>query len=173
MKPLIVFQTETGNTIHIAEAMAAATQADLIEADRLTPADLEDRTLVGLGSGIYTMAHMPQIIRLVPRIPVSCRAFIFSTSGSAGWMPAPAYRFTHWRLRTALRRRKIAILGEWDCPGQVKGGILGWFGLYRGRPGDADLAAAARFAQQMLGKANGTSFDGAPSIGAASQENKP
>jgi flavodoxin len=153
MKPLIIFQSETGNTVHVAEAMAAAIQADLKDAVNLTPADLEGRTLVGLGSGIYTMQHLPQIMRLPPRIPASCQVFIFSTSGSAGWMPGPAYRFTHWRLRSALRRRKNAILGEWDCPGQVKGGILGWFGLYRGRPKDADLAEAARFAQQMREKA--------------------
>jgi hypothetical protein len=70
-------------------------------------------------------------------------------------MPPPAYRFTHWRLRRALRRRKIAILGEWDCPGQVKGGIWGWFGLYRGRPDEADLTAAGRFALQMLERAKG------------------
>jgi len=60
-------------------------------------------------------------------------------------MPASAHRITHWQLRRALRRRKITILGEWDCPSQVKGG-LGWFGLYRGRPSEADLSAAARFA---------------------------
>jgi hypothetical protein len=108
--------------------------------------------LVGLGSGIYTMQHMPQLLRLVPRIPVGCQTFIFSTSWLAGRMPASAHRFTHWRLRRVLRRRKIAILGEWDCPGQVKSGILGWFGLYRGRPGEADLSSAAQFAQQMIGK---------------------
>lgn len=152
MKPLIIFRSETGNTVHVAEAMAAILQADLKDALNLTPADLEGRTLVGLGSGIYTMQHLPQIMRLAARIPASCQVFIYSTSGSAGWMPVPAYRFTHWLLRSALRRRKIAIIGEWDCPGQVKGGILGWFGLYRGRPNEADLAAAAWFAQQMLAK---------------------
>jgi flavodoxin len=152
MKPLIVYQSETGNTIHVAEAMSDAIQADVKAVEELSSADLEGRRLIGLGSGIYTMQHLPQLMRLVPRLPAGCQVFIFSTSGSAGWMPAPAYRFTHWRLRRAVRRRKINILGEWDCPGQVKGGVWGWFGLYRGRPSEADLAAAARFAQQMLAK---------------------
>jgi len=168
MNPLIVYQSETGNTIDVAEAMAAAIQADLKAADVLTSADLEGRTLVGLGSGIYTMQHMTQILGLVPRLPVDCRVFIFSTSGLAGRMPASAHRFTHLRLRSALRRRKITILDEWDCPGQVKGGILGWFGLYRGRPGEADIEAAARFAQRMIGKADSAPFDGAPSNGVQS-----
>ncbi len=168
MNPLIVYQSETGNTIDVAEAMAAAIQADLKAADGLTSDDLEGRTLVGLGSGIYTMQHKPQILRLVPRLPVGCRAFIFSTSGLAGRMPASAHRFTHMRLRRALRRRKIPILGEWDCPGQVKGGILGWFGLYRGRPGEADVEAATRFAQRLVEKADGAPFDGAPSKGIGS-----
>ena len=156
MKPLIVYQSETGNTIHVAEAMAAAIQADLKTVHELAAADLEGRALIGLGSGIYTMQHLPQLLQLAPRLPQGCRAFIFSTSGSAGWMPAfgvvstPAYRFTHWRLRSALRRRKIVILGEWDCPGQVRRGIWALFGLYRGRPSAADLAEAARFAQQMV-----------------------
>ncbi len=152
MNPLIIYQSETGNTLHVAEAMAPAIQADLKAADNLTTADLEGRVLVGLGSGIYTMQHMRQMLRLVSRLPVDCRVFIFSTSGLAGSMPSYAHRFTHLRLRTALRRRKITILGEWDCPGQVKGGIWGWFGLYRGRPNEADFTAAAQFAQQILEK---------------------
>jgi flavodoxin len=153
MKPLIIYHSETGNTVEVAEAMAVAIQADLKTADKVVAADIQDRSLVGLGSGIYTSAHVPKILRLVPILPPDSRVFIFSTSGTAGWMGASAHRLTHWRLRRALHRRKIALLGEWDCPGQVKGGILGWFGLYRGRPNEADLSAAARFAQQIAGKA--------------------
>jgi len=153
MKSLIIYQSETGNTADVAEAMAAAIQADLKSADGITAMDLQDRLLIGLGSGIYTSAHMPKILRLVPILPPTCRVFIFSTSGTAGWMGASAHRLTHWRLRRVLHHKKIAILGEWDCPGQVKGGILGWFGLYRGRPNEVDLSAAARFALQMTEKA--------------------
>ena len=152
MNPIIVYQSETGNTLRIAEAMASVIQADLKAADSLTATDLDGRILVGLGSGIYMMQHMRQIFRLVSRLPADCRVFIYSTSGLAGSLPATAHRFTHWRLRRALRRRKITILGEWDCPGQVKGGIWGWFGLYRGRPNEADLASAAQFAGQILDK---------------------
>jgi flavodoxin len=153
MKPLVVYHSDTGNTGDIAEAMAAAIQADLKTAGSITAADLQDRPLIGLGSGIYTSSHVPMILRLVPSLPPDCRVFIFSTSGTAGWMGASAHRLTHWWLRTALHRRKITTLGEWDCPGQVKGGILGWFGLYRGRPNDADLATAGAFALQMISKA--------------------
>jgi flavodoxin len=153
MKPLIIFSSESGNTIEVAEAMATAIQADLKNASAITAADLGGRTLIGLGSGIYTLQHLPPIRRLVPQLPESCRVFIFSTSGLAGQLPSSARRITHWRLRRALRGRKIAILGEWDCPGQVKGGIYGWFGLYRGRPNQKDLASAAQFAGQMAEKA--------------------
>jgi flavodoxin len=152
MKPLIIYHSETGNTIEVAEAMAAAIQADLKTADSLSSADFEGRALIGLGSGIYTAQHVAQIRRLVPQLPAGCQVFIFSTSGLAGLIPASARRITHWRLRRALHSRKLAILGEWDCPGQVKGGIWGWFGMFRGRPTDNDLSAAAQFAQQMAGK---------------------
>jgi hypothetical protein len=151
MKPLIVYHSETGNTIRVAETMAVAIQADVKTADSVSTTDLKDQTLVGLGSGIYTLQHVRQILRVVPLLPAGCRVFIFSTSGLAGRMPISAHRITHWRLRRALRRRKITILGEWDCPGQVKGGILGWFGLYRGRPSEDDVEHAARFARQMVG----------------------
>ena len=153
MNPLIICHSETGNTIDIAEVMAAAIQADLKAADVVITADLQGRTLLGLGSGIYTLGHVPEVLRLVPILPPDSRVFIFSTSGTAGWMGPSAYRFTHWRLRRVLRNRKIDILGEWNCPGQVKGGILGWFRLFRGRPSEADLSAAAQFAQQMMVKA--------------------
>jgi flavodoxin len=153
MNPLIVYHTETGNTTEVAEIMAAAIRADLKTADTTTAADFPGCPLIGLGSGIYTLGHVPEILRLVPSLPPGCRVFIFSTSGTAGWMGASAYRLTHWRLRRALCRRKATILGEWDCPGQVKGGILGWFGLFRGRPNEADLSSAAQFALQMAEKA--------------------
>jgi flavodoxin len=153
MNPLIVYHTETGNTTDVAETMAAAMRADLKTADAATAADFQGRPLIGLGSGIYTLGHVPQVLRLVPKLPAGCRVFIFSTSGTAGWMRPSAYWFTHWRLRSALRRRKAAILGEWECPGQVKRGVLAWFGLFRGRPNDADLSSAAQFALQMAEKA--------------------
>jgi len=153
MNPLIVYHSETGNTIEVAEIMAAAIRADLKTAEKVASVDFQNRNLVGLGSGIYNSAHVPKILRLVPTLPPESRVFIFSTSGTAGWMGASAHRLTHWWLRRALRRRKITLLGEWDCPGQVKGGVLGWFGLYRGRPSEADLSAAAQFALQMAEKA--------------------
>lgn len=149
MNPLIVFHSETGNTVEVAETMAAAIRADLKTAEKTAATDFQDRGLIGLGSGIYNSAHVPEVLRLVPNLPADSRVFIFSTSGTAGWMGASAHRLTHWWLRRALHRRKIALLGEWDCPGQVKGGVLGWFGLYRGRPNEADLSAAAQFALQM------------------------
>ena len=150
MKPLVIYSSESGNTIEVAQAMAAAIQADLKSAQAITAADLEGRTLIGLGSGIYTLQHLPPIRRLVPQLPVGSRVFIFSTSGLAGQLPSSSRRITHWRLRRAVRGRKITILGEWDCPGQVKGGIWGWFGLYRGRPNETDLSSAAQFAGLIL-----------------------
>lgn len=153
MNPLIVYHSETGNTIDVAESIAEAIQADCKAAVDVTAADFDGRKFIGLGSGIYTFQHVREIRRLVPMISSDCLVFIFSTSGLARYMPASAHWITHWRMRRALRRRKINILGEWDCPGQVKGGLLGWFGLYRGRPNEADLSTAASFAQQMAEKA--------------------
>jgi hypothetical protein len=96
---------------------------------------------------------MRQILQKVPRVPADCSVFKFSTSRLVGSLPASACRFTHWRLRRALRRRKIAILGELDCPGQVKGEFLGWFGLYRGHPSEAGIQSASQFAQQIAARA--------------------
>lgn len=152
MKPLIVYASETGNTLEVAQAMAAAIQADLKSAKDIAPVDLEGRQMVGLGSGIYNLQHLSALRKLAPLLPASCQAFIFSTSGTAGWLPSMSRQINHGRLRRALRSRKIAILGEWDCPGQVKGGIYGWLGLYRGRPSEADLASASRFAVQVAGQ---------------------
>jgi len=81
-----------------------------------------------------------------------CKVFHFFYSGSADGcetrcvFSTPRTASLIWRLRRVLRRRKIAILGEWDCPGQVKAGY--WMvRVYRGRPGEADLAAAVPVAQ--------------------------
>lgn len=152
MSALVVYQSKTGNTIDIAESMAKAIQADLQTAEEVTPASFTDRRLVGLGSGIYTFQHLPHLVRLVQFIPPGCKVFVFSTSGLARYLPARGKRLTHWRLRRALHRKRLTILVEWDCPGQVKDGILGWLGLYRGRPSDEDNQNAARFAFQMFEK---------------------
>jgi len=152
MNPLIIYHSETGNTVEVAQVMATAIRADLKTAEKVAGADLQDRALVGLGSGIYNSSHMPEILRLVPTLPPCCRVFIFSTSGTAGWMgaslivsPIGGCAGRCAAVRSSCSASGIARPGE--------GWYFRWFGLYRGRPSEADLSAAAQFALQMAEKA--------------------
>jgi flavodoxin len=155
MKTLIVYGSRSGNTALVADVMAGELKTEAKDIATLTSHGLEDCQLVGLGSGIYTMQHERQIVEMVDWLPPDCRVFIFSTGSWVAFSRTLGIKLTHWRLRHALRRRNIQVIGEWSCPGHVKQMPYGWLGLHRGHPNEADLREAAGFARRMSSSLTG------------------
>ena len=149
MKALIVYKSiHHGNTKKVAEAMAQAVGADLIELDQATYDKVAEYDLVGFGSGIYKMKPHAMLLDFIDAAPpIPTKAFIFSTNGS---LQAMASRFLA-PLKKALQAKGFEVVGEFSCPGWDTFGPLAWIGGYnRGRPNEADLEKARSFAKGLV-----------------------
>ena len=81
MKPLIVYQSRTGNTQIIANAISSVLNADTLSVDDATSKDFGDRNLVGFGSGIYWTMIDKKIYDLVSFLPEKCCVFPYPKIG--------------------------------------------------------------------------------------------
>lgn len=82
MKTIIFYSsTYNGNTLKIAESMAAVLSADLVSIESETSGiDLSKYDLIGLGSAIHFAEHNIQLQRFVSALPLQEKnVFIFST----------------------------------------------------------------------------------------------
>jgi flavodoxin len=151
MKPLIVYYSRTQNTIKIAEAMAESLEADLLTTDRIKEEDLKGRKLIGIGSGIYMMKHDKSVFEVANKIPKSCKAFIFSTSGFKSKLITNIEQLS---LKRKLKKRGIETIGQWNCPGHDKSFPIIYINLSKGRPNQQDIENAKEFAYKMEKKSN-------------------
>ena len=151
MRCLIIYvSVHHGNTDEIARAMANALDADLLQVKHVDAGIVEQYNLIGFGSGIYFGRHHKSLLDIVLGLPLlrHKKAFIFSTSGLR------RLRFIHdfdKRLKQALERKGLEIVGEFSCRGFDRFGaamILG--GINRGRPDSKDLRRAQDFARALM-----------------------
>ena len=141
------------NTEKVAKAMAETMNATLVRVEDVKPGELEGYELVGFGSGIYGGKTHRDILKLVDEIdPMDKKVFIFSTSGIHG-------ENYHDLLIEKLKFKGAEIMGEFNCPGEVRPlglnldlkGPLGWFmGKNKGHPNEMDLNNARIFAESII-----------------------
>ena len=156
MKTLIIYMSiHHGNTEKIARTMAAALDADMLEAVNVDIGKLEGYDLVGFGSGIYGWKHHKGLLNLIDRLPNTNRgAFIYSTRGNLiRLVPLENY---HKDVRNRLLEKGFEIVGEFSCLGFDTSGPLRLVGgKNRGHPDERDLDDAREFA---AGLKNGSRF---------------
>ena len=111
MNPLIVYQSRTGNTRIIAEAMAATLGADVVPVELVTPDQFQGRRLVGFGSGIYWTKVDPQIYQAVSLLPKNCKTFIFITSGMGSAFMLWLYKYN---VERSVNKLGVDLVGYWD-----------------------------------------------------------
>lgn len=150
MKSIICFvSTHHGNTRRVADAMAHALDADVLDLDAeddVDPAILGEYDLIGLGSGIYALRHHPRLLHFASRLPPARdgAAFLFSTRGFG---PPGPY---HLSLRRRVEDLGYRVVGEFSCRGYDTFGPLSIIGgINRGKPDEADLERAADFAGSL------------------------
>ncbi len=147
MKPLIVYQTRTGNTRIIADAMASLLGADIYPVESITPDQLKGRTLVGLGSGIYWTKIDPRIYKAASLLPKDCNTFIFITTGMGSAFMLWLYKY---RIEKSIKKLGVNLIGYWDCRGYDQHPLLKWMGISKGHPDATDVESARQFATRML-----------------------
>ncbi|HDS45895.1 MAG TPA: flavodoxin [Methanomicrobia archaeon] len=150
MKAIIIYASRhQGNTAKVARAIAGALNAELVTVDKAQGIAIHEYDLIGLGSGIYWGRHDRMLLALVRAWPAhdNRKAFIFSTSGRAEG--GIFNRYTR-HLRRAVTEKGFKIAGDFSCRGSDAVGPLKLLGgINRGRPNEADLAAAAQFARGL------------------------
>ncbi len=146
MNPLIVYQSRTGNTRIIVDAIAQILNADVCLVGDVTSADLKDRKLVGFGSGIYWVKIDRKIYETASHLPHDCNVFMFISSG----LDFPVMLQVYWYLiKKRFDRLGLRLVGKWDCRGYDKHFLSRWMGISKKHPNSADIVNVREFAQKM------------------------
>jgi flavodoxin len=151
---VVVFSYHHMNTEKIAHVMAKVLDAPVKTPQQVKPEELQEYSLIGFGSGIYSAQNHKSLLDLADNLPQANgrNAFIFSTFG------APAGLFkgerltefihnNHRVLREKLQSRGYTVIDEFACAGFNTNSFLKYFGgLNKGRPDAEDLKHAEEFA---------------------------
>ncbi|MCQ4210835.1 flavodoxin domain-containing protein [Streptomyces longispororuber] len=149
MNALIVCTSVShGNTRRVAGAMAQVLDAKVVPPEEADPAEVAAAGLVGFGSGVFYGRLHPRLTAFVRALPDGRgRAFVFATSG----LPElPLMPFARPSAQLLAGKGYEVTESPFSCRGFDTWGpfkVVG--GLHKGRPGDADLAAARAFAERL------------------------
>jgi len=140
-----------GNTLKVAQVIAGALGANVVESDKVNAEDLKNYDLIGFGSGVYNWKLHGELLRLADSLPELSdkKAFIFSTSG---YTKQNIIKW-HASLREKLTEKGLKIVGEFNCVGWDSNGPLKLVGgINKNRPNAQDLENAAAFAKKLIKK---------------------
>ena len=145
-KVLVIYQSLSGNTKKIAEAIAQGAKTKYVKVNEVEEKDLTDAEIIFLGSGIYMGQHHRQLLDLVNKLKMDTKVYIFSTAGM------PWLRFLwHRQLKQRLVKRKIKIIGEVCFKGFDTFGPLKFFrGINQDRPNEKDLEKAREIGEKFI-----------------------
>lgn len=153
MKNLVIVKSiHHKNTEKIAKVFADVLNAEMKSPRQVEPNKLQEYSLIGFGSGIYSDKHHKRILNLVDNLlpETNKKAFIFSTSAMVG---EDKVTNDHSILREKLQSKGYIILDEFACKGFNTNSFLRYFGgMNKGRPNAEDLKNAENFAQKLKEK---------------------
>jgi len=156
---IVVFSYHHKNTEKIANVFAKVLDAQIKTPQQINPQELQEYSLIGFGSGIYSDKHHKVLLDLADELPqvTNKKAFIFSTCGvPMKFMELDKTEFTryvaknHSSLREKLQSKGYMIVDEFSCAGFNTNNVLKLFGgINKGRPNAEDLKQAEEFAQNL------------------------
>ena len=135
----VMYNTLTGNTKKVAEAIAAeiGIEAQRIEKDQAPFSEPVD--LLFIGDGIYAGKPHKETVSFIERLTpeIVKNAAVFSTFGGQDVIGA--------RLAKLLQDKGLNVIGEpFSCKGKC------WFFVNRKRPGENDLEMSRQFARTII-----------------------
>jgi len=154
---LVLFSYHHKNTEKIARVFSKVLDAQLKTPQQVNPEELQEYSLIGFGSGIYSAQNHKSLLDLADTLPHANgrKAFIFSTFGAPvglykGERLREFIKNNHAALRGKLESRGYTVIGEFGCPGLNTNSFLRFFwGLNKGRPDAEDLRHAEEFAHNL------------------------
>lgn len=148
MKSVIIYtSTHHGNTKKLAEAIAAHSRADLIDAVSCKVADLNDYDLIGFASGIAYGKYYPQLLQFMENnLPAGKNVFFMHTAGS----PRESHADTAKAIAADKNctARSVYFCKGFDTFGPFK--FIG--GIAKGHPNSAEIAGAVEFFERIQGE---------------------
>src|SRR5680860_419541 len=149
MKANLVYYSQTGNTVKVAEAIAEGLDAggyrpQLIPLHRAVPEDALDCDLFGVGAPAHASRPGTPILAYLGGLPLLPEhfAFVFATTGGAPGRTLPD-------LAAPLRERGARVLGGFKARGEIAHPAPSLNGRFRGRPDREDLARAHAFGRTL------------------------
>ncbi|MBD3194164.1 MAG: flavodoxin [Candidatus Lokiarchaeota archaeon] len=153
---IIVKSIHHKNTEKIAKVFARILDARIKVPKEVNPIELQQHTLIGFGSGIYSGKHHNSILELVDNLPEAenHEVFIFSTDGAPRLFLKYDSSFmndqikkNHEILKEKLISKGYSVVAEFNCGGWNTNKFLKLFGgINKGRPNADDLKKAEEFA---------------------------
>lgn len=153
---LVLYAYHHNNTEKIAKVFAKVLDAPIKTAQQINPEELQEYSLIGFGSGIFSAKHHQFLLDLADKLPpvTNKKAFIFSTSAIMGETKVAQ---DHSTLREKLQSKGYMIVDEFSCKGFNTNSFLKLFGgMNKGRPNALDLKHAEEFAQNLKQNAQGS-----------------
>ena len=136
MKVAVRYYTKTGNTKRLAEAIGKAIG---VEALPISASITEPVDILFLGNSYYAFSIDPEVRNFVKSLDKNKVGRIVNF-GSAAMLNS-----TYKKVKTEADKIGIPVdEREFHCKGEFKG-------LHKGKPDQADLKAAAAFAQKIVG----------------------
>lgn len=146
---LVLYSYHHNNTEKIANVFAKVLDAQIKTPQQINPEELQEYSLIGFGSGMYSAKHHKVLLDLADKLPqvTNRKAFIFSTSAIMGESKVAK---DHSTLREKLQSKGYLIVDEFSCKGFNTNSFLKLFGgMNKGRPNTEDLKHAEEFAQNL------------------------
>jgi flavodoxin len=134
----------------IADSMASALNAQVIDLEEAKDYSIAENDLVGFGSGIYFGKHVASLLEHVDKLPKSDKkAFIFSTRGRNILFQNSYHKF----LRKKLMEKGYNVIGQFSSRGFSDYHKIFKIvdGVNKGHPNSEELDAAKAFALKLAG----------------------
>ena len=136
MKAAVRYYTKTGNTKRLAESVAKAAGTEAYPLS--TPID-EHVDILFLGSSYYAFSIDPEVRSFIRSLDKD-KVGNIAVFGSAAMLKS-----TYKKVKAEADKLGIPVdQREFHCKGEFKG-------MHKGKPDEADLAEAAKFAKSLIG----------------------
>lgn len=137
-----------GNTQRVADVIGEVLTAPVVDPSQADVGELAAAELVGFGSGIFMGSFHHNLRTFVDQLPMTetGKAFVFATSGFRPRGLQPYFR----PMTAAIEQKGWRVVDTFSSRGFdtfLPFKLVG--GLRKGRPNDADLEAAQRFADGL------------------------
>ena len=141
-KGIVVYDSFTGNTKRVAEAIASANKFELIKVDD-APHNLRKYDILVVGTLNIRGGPTPKIYNFLKNVIPPEKFVLFLTFGLPLWGYITALKCLN-NMRKQLELKKSKYMGKFICPGyHVK------FKTYKNRPSDKDLEKAKNFGKSL------------------------